>query len=172
MCWPRVGAHSGCRSVAQLCPTPCNPVDCSAPAWGLLNAQPPAKTVSAHMTQLPSNMYVPWSVASLQGLPGLTVSVVGNPGGSSYSIRDSGISEARNPLGSWTCDLCLSQSCVSSPTLLVSSWPLHLLLWSVHVVLASRGLLMSRSAQAGAQGLQGKVQWDYGSRRGYNPPAL
>ena len=107
----------------------------------------------------------------LAGSPG-PVSVVGNPGASSYSIRDSGISEARNPLGSWTCDLCLSQSCVSSPTLLVSSWPLHLLLWSVHVVLASRGLLMSRSAQAGAQGLQGKVQWDYGSRRGYNPPAL
>ena len=90
--WPWVGAYSGrCCSVAQLCPTPRNPVECSPPARGLLNPQPPAKIFSAHMTQLPSNAHVPWSVASLQGLPGLPVSVAGNPGVSSCSNRDPGI---------------------------------------------------------------------------------
>ncbi|CAN0517534.1 unnamed protein product [Rangifer tarandus platyrhynchus] len=31
---------------------------------------------------------------------------------------------------------------------------------------------MSRGARAGAQGLQGEAQWDYGSRRGSSPPSL
>ena len=50
--------------------------------------------------------------------------------------------------------------------------PLHLLLRSVRVVLAPWGLSMSRGSQAGAQGLQGEAQWDYGSRRGSSPPSL
>ncbi|CAI9175056.1 unnamed protein product [Rangifer tarandus platyrhynchus] len=50
--------------------------------------------------------------------------------------------------------------------------PLHPLLRRVPVVPAPWGLPMSRGARAGAQGLQGEAQWDYGSRRGSSPPSL
>lgn len=96
--WPWVGLTQDAVVQSHSCKlTPSQPrgVVVSSASGAFINPQPPARFSQHIRTQLPSNAHVPWSVASLQGLPGLPVSVAGNPGVSSCSNRDPGY------LGGW-----------------------------------------------------------------------